>query len=225
MKPKNNIIFCYGCHRSKMLFETKSKADNFIKFNKDNILEENGYAPVRSYYCEFCCGYHVTSNSSVELGERLDEKEHEFLIQFSLSKLSDTEFNDYFTRVLNEVAQAENLMYAGGIKRIELLHQEIEDLRIKQKVLLRLQPHKREKFLMLSQKVESLYGIAQKIKDILEKDDESLNEYLTNEHPSEEQKFLIPVIKGLQMMNYLSKEIDGIQVLINEGDIIKAHEL
>ncbi len=65
MKPKNNIIFCHGCHRSKMLFETKSKADNFIKFNKDNILEENGHAPVRSYYCEFCCGYHVTSLTCV----------------------------------------------------------------------------------------------------------------------------------------------------------------
>lgn len=191
-----------------MLFETKSKADNFIKFNKDNILEENGYAPVRSYYCEFCCGYHVTSNSSVETGERLDKIEHNILMQFSSPKLNDLEFNDYYTRVLNEVAQVESLMYAGGIKKIELLHQEIEDLRIKHKVLLRLQPHKREKFLMLSQKIGSLYGVAQKIKDILEKDDETLNDYLNNEHPSEEQKFLIPVIKGLQMMNYLANEIE-----------------
>lgn len=110
--------------------------------------------------------------------------------------------------MLNEVAQAESLMYAGGIKKIELLHQEIEDLRIKHKVLLRLQPHKREKFLMLSQKIGSLYGVAQKIKDILEKDDETLNDYLNNEHPSEEQKILIPVIKGLQMMNYLANEIE-----------------
>lgn len=78
-----------------MLFETKSKADNFIKFNKDNILEENGYAPVRSYYCEFCCGYHVTSNSSVETGERLDKIEHNILMQFSSPKLNDLEFNDY----------------------------------------------------------------------------------------------------------------------------------
>ena len=55
-----------------MLFEEKSGADNFIKYNNGGILEENGKAPVRSYYCEFCCGYHVTSNPSVEDGAKQD---------------------------------------------------------------------------------------------------------------------------------------------------------
>jgi hypothetical protein len=43
-----------------MLFREQSEADNFIKYNHGGILEENGKAPVRSYYCELCCGYHVT---------------------------------------------------------------------------------------------------------------------------------------------------------------------
>ena len=53
-----------------MLFGEKSEADNFIKYNHGGILEENGKAPVRSYYCELCCGYHVTSNPSKEEGEK-----------------------------------------------------------------------------------------------------------------------------------------------------------
>ena len=55
-----------------MLFETKEKADAFIAYNALEILEETGKAPVRSYYCPLCCGYHVTSNPSLEKGERMD---------------------------------------------------------------------------------------------------------------------------------------------------------
>ena len=73
MKPTKNHYYCVGSRRSKMLFETKSKADNFIKYNREGILEENGRAPVRSYYCSFCGGYHVTSIRSTLVGEKLDE--------------------------------------------------------------------------------------------------------------------------------------------------------
>ena len=75
MKPKRNLVFCVGCHRNKMLFESQAKANNFIKFNSEGIKEENGKAPVRSYYCEFCGGYHVTSNPSLTEGERLDSRD------------------------------------------------------------------------------------------------------------------------------------------------------
>jgi len=60
MKPTKNRIFCLVCGRAKMLFESQSKADNFIRFNAEEIMEENGYAPIRSYYCPFCLGWHVT---------------------------------------------------------------------------------------------------------------------------------------------------------------------
>lgn len=49
-----------------MLFPTEKRADNFIRFNADEIMEETGKAPVRSYYCELCGGWHVTSNSNQE---------------------------------------------------------------------------------------------------------------------------------------------------------------
>ena len=62
MKPVKNRIFCVDCQRPKMLFESKSKAMNFIKFNADEIMEESGVAPTRAYFCNSCCGWHVTSH-------------------------------------------------------------------------------------------------------------------------------------------------------------------
>ena len=44
-----------------MLFETQKKADTFIRFNSEEIKEENGYCPMRSYFCIACNGWHVTS--------------------------------------------------------------------------------------------------------------------------------------------------------------------
>ena len=75
MKPTKNQIFCVACGRPKMLFETKAKADNFIKFNSSEMMEESGKAPIRSYYCEICGGYHVTSNNSKTHAEWLDNRD------------------------------------------------------------------------------------------------------------------------------------------------------
>ena len=73
MKPTKNQIFCPACRRTKMLFETEKKALTFLKFNKEEIIEENGKAPERAYYCDMCIGWHLTSKkeffveSSIEL--------------------------------------------------------------------------------------------------------------------------------------------------------------
>lgn len=61
MKPTKSKVFCRDCERTKMLFETEKKADNFIKFNKEEIEAESGYGPQRSYYCLFCGGWHLSS--------------------------------------------------------------------------------------------------------------------------------------------------------------------
>lgn len=62
IKPVKNRVFCVDAERAKMLFDTQNKADNFIKFNAEEIKDETGYAPKRSYYCMFCNGFHVTSS-------------------------------------------------------------------------------------------------------------------------------------------------------------------
>lgn len=62
MKPKNRI-YCRESRKSKILFETDKKADNFIRFNAEEIEAETGRRPVRSYFCICCGGYHVTSKA------------------------------------------------------------------------------------------------------------------------------------------------------------------
>ncbi|MCQ2216930.1 MAG: hypothetical protein MJZ33_00420 [Paludibacteraceae bacterium] len=89
MKPTKNKNFCYGAKRTKMLFETQAKADNFIKYNSAEMLETVKKAPVRSYYCQFCMGWHVTSNPNLEVGAELDQREQaaiDFIRKYSESE-------------------------------------------------------------------------------------------------------------------------------------------
>ncbi len=73
MKPTKNRTFCASINRVKMLFETKEKADNFINFNAVEIAENNSYAPIRSYYCPSCGGWHVTHKPLDEEYTRTDD--------------------------------------------------------------------------------------------------------------------------------------------------------
>lgn len=60
MKPKHRV-FCINIQRAKLLFETEKKAEAYIKFNAQEIRDQRGYAPLRSYFCDACYGWHVTS--------------------------------------------------------------------------------------------------------------------------------------------------------------------
>ena len=60
MRPTKNRVFCTQCFKPKMVFESRAKALNFIRFNAEEINDENGYAPKRAYYCSSCGAWHVT---------------------------------------------------------------------------------------------------------------------------------------------------------------------
>ena len=89
MKPTKNKVFCLSIRRTKMVFEEERKALNFIKFNRDVILEETGYAPTRAYYCPFCLGWHVTSNEDTEAGKRMDLLDEQRAEQAAQAQASD----------------------------------------------------------------------------------------------------------------------------------------
>lgn len=78
MKPSKNRVYCPECGRTKMLFESKKKAELFMKFNNEEIEQlENGKIPVRAYECKMCGGWHLTSKEQSErkrtsIGERID---------------------------------------------------------------------------------------------------------------------------------------------------------
>lgn len=65
MKPTKNQFFCNDCGKIKMRFETEDKANRFLKFNANEIEEETGLRPERSYYCMACDSWHITSKKEM----------------------------------------------------------------------------------------------------------------------------------------------------------------
>jgi hypothetical protein len=106
MKPTKNKVFCKDCERTKMLFESEKKAENFIKFNKEEIKAESGYSPERSYYCLFCCGWHITS-----IKEKIGiSKKEKFLEEQKIEKTIIKHINkiDYDDLLNNKIKDFEN---------------------------------------------------------------------------------------------------------------------
>lgn len=63
MKPTKNRFMCPQAGKTKMLFASQEKALRFIAWNAQEIAQETGRCPIRSYYCVSCGGWHVTSKS------------------------------------------------------------------------------------------------------------------------------------------------------------------
>lgn len=57
VKPKNRV-YCPDCGRQKMKFDSESAAQRFLKYNSNNFDEK---IPSRIYWCDACCGYHITA--------------------------------------------------------------------------------------------------------------------------------------------------------------------
>lgn len=119
MKPTKNRIYCYGCKKPKMLFPSKDKADNFMTFNSDVILEETGKAPVRSYFCEVCGGYHVTSNPSVEEGERMDCAIKNRIRQFREASINAEDVKCLRHQISRRIEKAKILINFGFVEDAE----------------------------------------------------------------------------------------------------------
>ncbi len=94
MKPKHNRVMCPDCFRQKMLFETQKQADNFIKWNGDDIDTNGG--ELRSYYCKCCGGWHITSKphraavaatENAAKAEKKQEENRESIVQETYKKI------------------------------------------------------------------------------------------------------------------------------------------
>lgn len=55
--PKKRVM-CPACMKQKMMFDSKDKALNFIRFNIGDFKEGTH---LRAYYCKACCAWHITS--------------------------------------------------------------------------------------------------------------------------------------------------------------------
>ncbi len=113
MKPNKNIVYCMDCGRSKMKFETEKKANNFIKFNSEEIEAETGVSPNRCYYCLYCIGWHVTSRkekinakSKTELVlEQYEQKKEKLKQDKKLFKKKQVIIKAEFNENLNKIEE------------------------------------------------------------------------------------------------------------------------
>lgn len=69
VNPVANSKYCADAGRMKLSFDSKEAAYRFIDYNKEVILRQRGYAPVRSYLCPICGCWHVTSRPSARVGK------------------------------------------------------------------------------------------------------------------------------------------------------------
>lgn len=219
MKPTKNTIYCLGCQRSKMLFETKVKADNFIKYNSEGILEENGKAPVRSYYCEFCCGYHVTSNPSIISGDKLSDRDHKVMEKVVFSKKESEKFDKFNTIIRKKLTKAQQDIYFGHFELIEELYNEFQ---IDIDVLRSLPLKKRTKYMLLKNDIETLFNVSIQLKEMLIKE-EKYEMLLKTEKPTKTQEILIEAMTIIPIVRQIENGQLQITSLLKEGKIEEAN--
>jgi len=108
-KPKNNRVMCPECFKQKMLFETQKEADAFIKWNGDDIDTHGG--TLRSYYCNACCGWHITSKPFKNVYEHSTEnliKRYEKDVMLSNAKTVEINISDYARSILKSIPKEIN---------------------------------------------------------------------------------------------------------------------
>lgn len=147
MKPTKNSVFCKDCERTKMLFETEKKAENFIKFNNEEIEAESGFSPQRSYYCLFCAGWHVTSIKD-KIG--LSKKEQRF------EQYKQEKEKKKATELINQCKTTSNTGYKVNNQeeqnnKIKNLEKQVEEMEHTQK-----EKYLSEKITILNEEIELL---------------------------------------------------------------------
>ena len=203
MKPTRNKIFCYGCRKHKMLFETQSKADNFIRYNSEGILEENGKAPVRSYYCEICGGYHVTSNPSSEVGERLNQRDRQLIQNIAAYRKDIEEVKALSASLSKRLVHIKALLFIGHVDEAEDLL-EICNLDIEE-----ISSHQLRgsgKLTALRGRVDKMYQLLATIKDVLGKTEEEQSYYTSNPTLEKDEHTLGIIITNVRAV----REIDAL---------------
>ena len=204
MKPIHNQVFCVGCRKHKMLFESQSKANNFIRYNSEKILEESGKAPIRSYYCEFCGGYHVTSNPSSEAGERLDQRDQHRMENLSNYLHGIEEIKALSLSLSQRLEKIKSLLFIGEVSEAEGLL-EICDLDLEEIASFPLKSN--GKLTTQRSKVEKMKSFLASIKEALKLTEQELCVIISNQdHDNKDLSIALSNIDALQKIDSLIYE-------------------
>ncbi len=105
-----------------MLFQSQAKADNFIKFNSNEIAAQSNKVPVRSYYCSFCCGWHITSVAD-ETHAKIDDERDKHLWKQIHARTKKQLPSDELGVEINEMLSAIDILFKqieSAIKGVQL---------------------------------------------------------------------------------------------------------
>jgi hypothetical protein len=225
IKPSKSLIYCYACKRRKMLFREQSEADNFIKYNHGGILEENGKAPVRSYYCELCCGYHVTSNPSVEDGERRNRQDAQLLQELVSMAQAMDKFKELGHVLGSRIQDSKDQMFIGSFQEINDLHKELLPYRA---LLEKLPLEEKARFATHFRRADFLYAVASKMEELVSVPDSELENYVSREFPaiSEENFKIIEMMVKLRKMEQSIREMSSYPDAVSREDYkLKVEEI
>jgi hypothetical protein len=175
-----------------MLFDTQKKADNFIQFNKEGIEEENGKAPVRSYYCELCGGYHVTSSRSKAKGEKMDERDQTIVRTLNNYWNWETNYASMMDKLRKKLEAAEAKMEKGDFRDIQLLYDESQ---IEQNTLLKMPLKIRTKFASLFYKIKTLAEISIQVDELIHLPVEEIIKKTNFINPTKDEQIIVSLLK------------------------------
>lgn len=219
MKPTRNRVYCPSCLRSKMLFESEEKANSFIRFNSAEIMELNGKAPMRSYYCRFCGGWHITSISSEQKGQEMDQLDQDRFEKLTngQAKVSSAE--------LKAKAKEIRMFYNSGISALVFCRFEQAERCFSD--ALNLNP-------IHSEQIEHAQILCQRIQDQLacgvelEKTKRELLEYnalvtgLSQSDKASFERLIIEIIDNYSILQKLYSILDNAEVAIENKDYEQA---
>ena len=209
MRPTKNKVFCVACKRSKMLFETQAKADNFILYNKDEIEEENGKAPVRSYYCSLCGGYHVTSNPSERSAESFDRKDTHLAEEIDVLIKAQNEI----VPILQNVTEIIKLVEVNILQdQLDEAEQLLEECREKLAPFENVQCQKKQKWFQKRRQVDVLFDKINLIRKLKDGDLEDAEAFVIDETNTSSDT-------GIDQTLIIKKNLLRVKVLLSEVDV------
>lgn len=133
MKPNKSRVYCVSAGKQKIKFDSEEAAIRFIKFNGNEIKNENGYAPRRAYYCPNCGSWHVTSSPGKTKDKFIDRELSNKILPPSLFKCkpNDNVLVPLFSKIVKLAIRSLNLGFNG--KKEKALHRCSESMSLVKK--------------------------------------------------------------------------------------------
>ena len=212
-----------------MQFESQAKADNFIKFNSETMMNEDGWAPVRSYYCAFCACWHVTSNSSLKSAEHFDNlynKEIEALKKPKKQPEKKEKFrptieqSEYFKNLHKKIDTIFELLVVGDIEGtnevFESCKVELENIPL---------DGRQENITKANAKMQLIETILEEVKRLIDSDEAIQLDYISKTPHTDAEKYVAIFLTNYRSIQAFNNYYKIFQTVDTDEEIKQYFEL